>query len=475
MIEYGRSIANPTKIAEWDADSGNVFYRYHQGRTAGLHGAEVRDGGDNLLGMYRSVGPNSGNPNFDIPMQSKDTEAISDRWTNGIVTDSLVVTDAAMAELQAYWEQNLVYTYIAKTYLTETEILATTVEIGPFTYWSESQQKYITIDEWEYVTVEGGLAKDYYEGGAAAVEATLSVYFDKPDVQAAFAESALFLSLTENQRLEYTQMSRDDQYAMLFEAAEDYDSYMGSRQVVDLVQMNTKDLIQDQYHPIDLTEIGEALAEQGIDGHAWFMAEYTEQTQSLYYEAVTDAVDPIVRLYYGVLDRVPDEGGLEWWIHAFNSDDSKVIEQMGADFAWSVEFLGDDIDLEAGPTAEQLVTALYENVLGRAPDDDGYDWWLNKAELAFEYDLRAGTVPGTAQTTWLSPDDEEVFTFGRIVTGFTESEEYIEQTVVDVYAAEVAIWGVNLKDLVDEGEAMGFETDELIGVEMAVEDFFLVG
>ena len=314
-----------------------------------------------------------------------------------------------------------------------------------------------------------GVAQDYYEQGPDAVQDELSPFFDEPDVQAAFAESALYLSLTQDQRWAYGQMEREDQYEMLFVDPSDYDSYMASNQAFNLLNMKMWTLEQNQHVEIDLTDIGERLADAGIDGYEWFRAEFEVETAVIKYQGVQDVIDPLARLYYGVLGRTPEKDGFEYWIET--SNDGVVLQDIAADFAWSKEFLGPDVDMNQGPTAEQLIMALYENVLDRAPDGEGYEWWLEKAELAFEHDLRGGTVPGTTDITLISGEDE-VFTFGRIVTGFTESPEFVDAMVADVYAIEVAHWGVNLEDLIDAD--LGFDPVDLVGTEVSQDDFFLI-
>lgn len=491
MLIYGITRTDPRKLAT--LDDGVIYHLDHQARSDGVHYSDnFNSFAAQLIGMHSNAMSNMGDvenpdgfwaPVVDtVPLISKwlNLDIIYQGWEGSeiivsqgtlILAANPAVTDAIFTEIQPYWEQNLVYSYIAQTYLTDDEIQRQTYKTIETTYWHYGKEEWVTIDM-EVVDSSEGVAKDYYENGAADVQDELSPYFDQPDVQAAFAESALFLSLTQDQRFAYSSMSRADQYNMLFEDTADYDQYMQDNHAFNLLNMSMIQVQTQQYRDIDLTAIGGQLADRGIDGYSWFRAEFEAETTVIRYDAVSDVLDPIVRLYYGVLGRAPEKDGIEWWVNTFNTDDSKVIEQMAADFAWSQEFLG--VDPEQGPTAEQLVTAMYENVLGRAPDDEGYEWWMEKAELAFEHDLRAGTVPGTSETHWISPDDEDVFTFGRIVTGFTESPEYIEGSMADVYASGIALWGPSYEDLIEIGPDLGFTAQELVGVETTHEDYFLI-
>ncbi len=82
-------------------------------------------------------------------------------------------------------------------------------------------------------------------------------------------------------------------------------------------------------------------------------------------------------LYQAAYDRVPDEAGLRFW--------NDILEQLadslgpqGAILAVAAYFLDADEFEEnygANPTDDDFVDALYENALGRAPDDAGADFW----------------------------------------------------------------------------------------------------
>ena len=79
------------------------------------------------------------------------------------------------------------------------------------------------------------------------------------------------------------------------------------------------------------------------------------------------------RLYQAAFDRVPDQGGLGYWI---NQMDSGVgLSQVATGFINSAEFkslYGNN------PSNSEFVTLLYDNVLHRAPDTGGYDYWMNE-------------------------------------------------------------------------------------------------
>ena len=78
------------------------------------------------------------------------------------------------------------------------------------------------------------------------------------------------------------------------------------------------------------------------------------------------------RLYRAAFNRVPDNGGLKFWINAL--DNGASLRDVAIGFMSSPEFKG---LYGTNPTNEAFVTSLYTNILNRAPDPDGYNYWVN--------------------------------------------------------------------------------------------------
>lgn len=78
------------------------------------------------------------------------------------------------------------------------------------------------------------------------------------------------------------------------------------------------------------------------------------------------------RIYQAAFDRTPDSAGLGYWIAQM--DNGISLESVSAGFISSNEFKS---IYGASPTAYQFITKLYNNVLHRAPEQSGYDWWVN--------------------------------------------------------------------------------------------------
>ena len=79
------------------------------------------------------------------------------------------------------------------------------------------------------------------------------------------------------------------------------------------------------------------------------------------------------RLYRAAFNRKPDAAGLGFWIRSM--DGGLGLEPMAREFSRSPEFAS---LLGAAPTHQQIVTALYLNVLHRLPDAGGAAYWLDQ-------------------------------------------------------------------------------------------------
>ena len=81
------------------------------------------------------------------------------------------------------------------------------------------------------------------------------------------------------------------------------------------------------------------------------------------------------RLYQAAFDRTPDAAGVGFWMSKI--DNGMSLEEAGSRFIDSDEFrslYGSDA------TDYEFLEALYANVLDRAPDGDGFDWWLGQLD-----------------------------------------------------------------------------------------------
>lgn len=83
----------------------------------------------------------------------------------------------------------------------------------------------------------------------------------------------------------------------------------------------------------------------------------------------------VQELYIAILGRAADSAGLKYWSDELESG-KLVLENTRAAFTQQVEYLS----IYDGLPAEQLVTTVYQNVLGRAPDNEGLTYWISELE-----------------------------------------------------------------------------------------------
>ena len=87
------------------------------------------------------------------------------------------------------------------------------------------------------------------------------------------------------------------------------------------------------------------------------------------YDRSLDA--PVLRLYQAYFNRQPDTGGAKYWL-GIRRQGFGLLDIAGF-MAGSEEFA----NTYAGTSNDAYVAQVYANVLGRAYDQDGYDYWLD--------------------------------------------------------------------------------------------------
>lgn len=107
-------------------------------------------------------------------------------------------------------------------------------------------------------------------------------------------------------------------------------------------------------------------------------------------------VDPMVRLYTAYFLRQPDAAGLRFWTAARRS--GRSVLSVSEFFATSPEF----VDRYGALSNADFVNLVYRNVLGRDGDQGGVKFWNEQL-------------------------DKNIRSRGSMMTGFSESPEYIAQ------------------------------------------------
>ncbi len=122
----------------------------------------------------------------------------------------------------------------------------------------------------------------------------------------------------------------------------------------------------------------------------------------------TANVDPTIRLYSAYLTRIPDAGGLNFWLGRRRS--GWTLSRISNNFAGSKEF----IRRYGSMTNREFVENIYANVLQRPGDPTGIAYWTKKL-------------------------DAKTANRGQVMINFSESNEYKTKQVDKTHAAAVFI------------------------------------
>ncbi|MCU1451961.1 MAG: hypothetical protein JWN46_107 [Acidimicrobiales bacterium] len=125
-------------------------------------------------------------------------------------------------------------------------------------------------------------------------------------------------------------------------------------------------------------------------------------------------VDPVARLYFAYLLRIPEQAGLAYWIGRKRTGTS--LNAISNAFAASSEF-----KIRYGSlTNSQFVNLVYQNVLGRPGDPGGMAFWTGQL-------------------------DQHKATRGQVMVAFSESSEYKykKQPSVDVAVTWIDMLGAS--------------------------------
>ncbi len=115
------------------------------------------------------------------------------------------------------------------------------------------------------------------------------------------------------------------------------------------------------------------------------------------------SVAPVVRLYLAYFNRIPDYGGLSFWVNEFQSS-RYTLAAISQNFASSPEF----VNTYGNLSNAAFVNRLYTDVLGRPADSAGAAYWTGQLDTAAR-------------------------TRGEVMLAFSESSEYVSLRSNNVY------------------------------------------
>ena len=83
----------------------------------------------------------------------------------------------------------------------------------------------------------------------------------------------------------------------------------------------------------------------------------------------------IIGLYIAYYNRAPDQNGFDYW------NNQAALNQNATLLSISEKFMAHEQFLEEYPSSysnTQFITKIYNNILNRAPDSGGLEWWVTK-------------------------------------------------------------------------------------------------
>lgn len=93
----------------------------------------------------------------------------------------------------------------------------------------------------------------------------------------------------------------------------------------------------------------------------------------------------LYRTYMGAVGRAPDLEGFDWWMEQLQTGTLDLAETANR-FIDSQEFVSlVDIDQNDSVSNTEFLNHMYQNVIGREPDVDGYKFWLGKLDEGFTH------------------------------------------------------------------------------------------
>ncbi|SMC92330.1 VCBS repeat-containing protein [Fulvimarina manganoxydans] len=153
------------------------------------------------------------------------------------------------------------------------------------------------------------------------------------------------------------------------------------------------DFVAGVYQRLLLRDPTSAELDAGVEmisrnGEATFEASIADTDAAVELQTI---VLPIIGLYQAFLERTPEPAGLEFWTAAIQSG-SLTFRDLIESFVTTSEFAEVNPGIGANPTNEDLVNLFYTNILGRVPDDAGYQFWLSALQSG---SIQAGNFTST--------------------------------------------------------------------------------
>ena len=159
----------------------------------------------------------------------------------------------------------------------------------------------------------------------------------------------------------------------------------------------------------------------------------------------------LTNLYFGLLDRAPDENGFEFWLENLN-EGRVTLQDVTKAFLASREFV---TALDTNTGNRTFVEMVYTRVLDRASDDPGRGYWLAQLDAGMD---RAAFVESIIQSAEFTESQTESLDF---VPGAFEAPAFqFGVASGDPTSDAVILWTHLSTDASEEAVTVQIATDE---------------
>ncbi|EPG9766694.1 DUF4214 domain-containing protein, partial [Escherichia coli] len=176
----------------------------------------------------------------------------------------------------------------------------------------------------------------------------------------------------------------------------------------------------------------------------------------LHFDGISKAqLDFVTSMYIGAFGRTPEYEGLKYWTSELATDLSHGMTQSAAFLAVGQNiYKAGSENGESGTTLNNAdyVNFAYNNALGRAPDQAGYDYWVNDLNSG---NMSRGNYLTTFLTAGMNSERDSNFLVGRIAVGEFAAQQHVSgngapgidskailATVTDIASANTVISGI---------------------------------
>lgn len=132
--------------------------------------------------------------------------------------------------------------------------------------------------------------------------------------------------------------------------------------------------------------------------------------------------EQVLELYTAMFNRAADASGLNYWVNEMDSN-GWSIQNVASSFAQQTEY---QTAYPSSGSNSDFITTIYQNLLGRAPDTDGLNYWvgeLDSGNVAPEHAVLAIISGAKANTTTQGISD------AQLISNKTSVSDYFANTL----------------------------------------------